>query len=69
MVNLKNNTNVLNTHAPPINTKMIRFNDDIFMTKELRKEIVKRSKPTDKFNRDRNHQKWCNFRGTSVSRM
>ena len=29
-------TNVLNTHAP-IKTKMIRFNNKVFMTTELRK--------------------------------
>ena len=29
-------TNVLNTHVP-INTKMIRFSNNVFMTKELRK--------------------------------
>ena len=33
---------VLNTRAPK--TKMIRFNNNIFMTKELRKETMKRSK-------------------------
>ena len=41
MVNLKTKiTNVLNTHAP-IKTKMIRFNNNVFMTKELRKELWK----------------------------
>ena len=37
MVNLKRNlTMFLNTHAP-IKTKMIRFNSNVFMTKDLRK--------------------------------
>ena len=35
-------TNVLNTKT--IKTKMIRFNDNVFMTVELRKEIMKRWK-------------------------
>ena len=32
-------TNVLNIHAP-IKTIMIRFNNNVFMTKQLRKEIM-----------------------------
>ena len=52
---------VLNTHAP-IKTKMIRFNNNVFMTRELRKEIMKRSKLRNKFNRNRNHENWCNFK-------
>ena len=36
----KSSTNVWNTHAP-IKTKMIRFNNSVFITKELRKEIWK----------------------------
>ena len=39
------------------NTKMIGFNNNIFMTKG----IVKRSKLRNKFNRNRNHENWCNF--------
>ena len=36
-------TNVSNAHAP-IKTKMRRFNNNVFMTKVLRKDIMKRSK-------------------------
>ena len=38
------------------------------MTKELRKEIMKRSKLRSKFNRNRNHKNWCNskFGGPTV---
>ena len=54
-------TNALNTHAPN-KTKMIRFNNNVFMNKELRKEIMKRSKLRSKFNRNRNHENWCNFK-------
>ena len=32
------------------------------MTKELRKEIMKRSKLRKKFNRNRKHESWCNFK-------
>ena len=54
-------TNVLNTDAP-INTKTIRFNNNVLMTKELRKEIMKRLKLRNKFNKNRNHENWCNFK-------
>ena len=48
MVNFKKRlTNVLNTHTP-IKTKMIRFNSNAFMTKELEKETMKRSKLSEK---------------------
>ena len=61
MVNLKKKiTNFLNT-CPPIKTKIIRFNNNVCMTKGLRKEIMKRSKLRNKFNRNRNHENWCNF--------
>ena len=56
-------TNVLNTHAS-IKTKMIRFHNNVFITKKLRKEIMKISKLRNKFNRNRNHD--SNFRGTAV---
>ena len=32
------------------------------MTKELRKEIMKRSKLRNRFNRNRNHKNWCYFK-------
>ena len=54
-------TNVLNTHAT-IKIKMIRFNNNVFMTEELRKEIMKRSKLRNKFNRNRNRENWYNFK-------
>ena len=41
---------------------MIRFNNNVFITKELRKEIMKRSKLRNKFNGNRNHENWCNFK-------
>ena len=40
---------------------MIRFNNNVFMTK-LGKEIMKRSKLRNRFNKNRNHKNWCNFK-------
>ena len=54
-------TNVLNTHAS-IKTKIMRINNNLFMTKESRKEIMKRSKLRNKVKRNRNHESWCNFK-------
>ena len=53
--------NILNIHGPT-KTKMIRFKNNAFMTKELRKEIMKRSKIRNKFNRNRNLENECNFK-------
>lgn len=52
-------TNVLNTNAPK-KSEMMRFSNNVF--KIERKEIMKRSKPRNKINRIRNHEKWCNFK-------
>ena len=43
-------------------TKMIRFNNNGCMTKELRKEIMERSKLRNRFNRNKNHENLCNFK-------
>ena len=45
-----------------VKIKMIKFNNIVFVTKELRKEIMKRSELRNKFNRNRNHENWCNFK-------
>ena len=45
-----------------VKIKMIKFNNIVFVTKELRKEIMKRSKLRNKFNRNGNHENWCNFK-------
>ena len=45
-----------------VKIKMIKFNNIVFVTKELRKEIMKRSKLRNKFNGNRNHENWCNFK-------
>ena len=51
----------LNKHAPLIK-KVLRHNNNAFMTKELRKEIILRSKLKNKFNKERNHINWCNYK-------
>ena len=47
---------VLNT-CVSIKTKIITFINNVFITKELRKEIMKRSKLRNKFNRNIIHEK------------
>ena len=51
----------LNKHAP-LKKKILRHNNNAFMTKELRKEIMLRSKLKNKFNKERNHISWCNYK-------
>ena len=46
----------------PIKTKIRRFNNNVLMTNELRKEIMIRSKLRNEFNRNRNHENWSNFK-------
>ena len=50
----------LNKHAP-LKKKVLRHNN-AFMTKELRKEIMLQSKLKNKFNKERNHINWCNYK-------
>ena len=51
----------LNKHVP-LKKKVLRHNNNTFMTKELRKEIMLRSKLKNKFNKERNHINWCNYK-------
>ena len=51
----------LNKHAPQ-KKKVLRHKNNAFMTKELRKEIMLRSKLKNKFNTERNHINWCNYK-------
>ena len=51
----------LNKHAP-LKKKILRHNNNAFMTKELRKEIMLLSKLKNKFNKERNHINWCNYK-------
>ena len=41
---------------------MLRFNNSAFMTKKLRKEIMKRLKLKNNFNKNRNHENWCKYK-------
>ena len=42
--------------------KVLRHNNNAFMTKELRKEIMLQSKLKNKFNKERNHINRCNYK-------
>ena len=46
---------LLNEHAP-LKTKILRYNNKTFTTKELRKEIMKRSKLKIIFNKNKNQE-------------
>ena len=48
---------VLNKQAP-LKTKFIRHNNDPFMTKELRKAIMKRSQLKNRYNKNHNYENW-----------
>ena len=52
---------VLNKHAP-IKVKMLRHNNNSFMTKNLRKAIVHRSKFKNCFNKRRTYENWCTYK-------
>ena len=52
--------NALNIYAP-VKAKMLRSNNSAFMTKKLRKEIMKSSKLKNNFNKNRNYENWCKY--------
>ena len=54
---------LLNKHAP-LKEKILRYNNDPFMTKELRKKIMKRSKLKNKYNKKRNYENWSLYKKT-----
>ena len=54
-------TNLLNGHAP-LKTKILRYNNKTFITKELIKEIMKRSKLKNLFNENKNQENWCKYK-------
>ena len=51
----------LNKHAP-LKKKILRHNNNAFKKKELRKEILLLSKLKNKFNKERNHINWWNYK-------
>ena len=52
---------ILNQFAP-LKQKLIRNNNQPFMTKTLRKAIMKRSKLRNKFNEERNIENWSEYK-------
>ena len=52
-------TQVLDNHGP-IKKKILRFNNNSFMTKTLRKAIMHRSKFKNIYNKKRANNKWAN---------
>ena len=51
----------LNKHAP-LKKKILRHNNNAFMTKELQKETMLRSKLKKEFHKEKNHINWCNYK-------
>ena len=52
---------ILNQFAP-LKQKLIRNNNQPFMTKAFRKAIMKRSKLRNKFNEERNVENWSEYK-------
>ena len=46
----------------PFRKKILQHNDDPFMTKELRKEIMKRSKFKNNYNNNRHYENWLLYK-------
>ena len=46
----------------PLKQKVLRSNNQPFMTKTLRKALMKRSKLKNKFNKERNAKNWSNYK-------
>ena len=51
----------LNKRAP-LKKKFLRHNNNPFMTKDLRKQIMVRSKLRNIFNKNRNYENWCKYK-------
>ena len=58
---LNQKLSLLNKHAP-LKKKILRHNNGLFMTKELRKEIMKRSKIQNNYNKQRNYENWSLYK-------
>ena len=52
---------LLNEHAP-LKTKIRRYSNKTFITKELRKKIMKRSKLKNLFSKNKNQENWCKYK-------
>ena len=53
--------NLWNGHAA-LKTKKLRYNNKTFITEELRKEIMKRPKLKNLFNKNKNQQNWDKYK-------
>ena len=54
-------TNLLNELAP-FKTKIVRYNNKTFITKELRNGIMKRSKLKSLFSENKTQENWCKYK-------
>ena len=50
----------LNKHAP-LKKKFLRHSNKPFMTKDLRKQIMVRSKLRNIFNKNQSYENWCKY--------
>ena len=51
----------LNKQAP-LKKKFLRHNNNPFMTKNLRKQMMVRSKLRNNYNKNRNYENWCKYK-------
>ena len=56
---------LLNKHAP-LKKKILRHSNGPFMTKELRKEIMERSKLKSKYNKKINYENWSLYKKKEI---
>ena len=54
---------VLNKESP-LKTMLFRHNNNLFMTKELRKAITKRSQLKNRYNKNRHYENWYLYKKT-----
>ena len=52
---------VLNKQAT-VKTKLLRYNNNSFMSKQLKKNAMLRSKLKNIFNRNRSYENWCKYK-------
>ena len=57
----RKNSSVLNKQVP-LKTKLLRYNNNAFITKELKNSIILRSKLKNTFNEKRSYENWCKCR-------
>ena len=52
---------ILNKNAP-VKVKVLRFNNNVFMTKSLREAVMSRSRLKNNFNKKRSDENWDNYK-------